>query len=125
VLSTALTLPIAGAAAHGRCVAVGHAFQPEVIVVVTSAFHDVFAELADRDEIVGLGAVRRIIELAAHGERRLPVSFQTLQAPQSFEALVDRRAQSPFKIQLGGQGIFCTEVALGQFKVVSELSACR
>jgi hypothetical protein len=46
-----------------------HAFQPEVVVAVASAFHDVFAELADRDEIVGLRAARRIIELAAHGER--------------------------------------------------------
>jgi hypothetical protein len=46
-----------------------HAFQPEVVAVVTSAFHDVFAELADRDEIVGLRAARRIIELAARGER--------------------------------------------------------
>lgn len=46
-----------------------YAFEPEIVAILSSAFHAVFAELADRDEIVGLRAARRIIELAARGER--------------------------------------------------------
>jgi hypothetical protein len=47
----------------------GYAFAPEVIALLSSAFHAIFAELADRNEIVGVRAARRIIELAARGER--------------------------------------------------------
>jgi hypothetical protein len=36
---------------------------------VSTAFRSVFAELSGRDDIVGLRAARRIIELAARGER--------------------------------------------------------
>ena len=46
-----------------------HDFEPEVVALLSSAFHAIFAELAGRDEIVGMRAARRIIELAARGER--------------------------------------------------------
>ncbi len=46
-----------------------YAFEPEVVAVLTAAFRAIFAELGGRDEIVGLRAARRIIELAARGER--------------------------------------------------------
>jgi hypothetical protein len=47
----------------------GYAFEPEVVAILSTAFHAVFAELSGRDEIVGVRAARRIIELAARGER--------------------------------------------------------
>jgi hypothetical protein len=47
----------------------GYAFEPEVVTLLTSAFRAIFAELAGRDEIVGVRAARRVIELAARGER--------------------------------------------------------
>jgi hypothetical protein len=49
----------------------GFAFEPEVVAILSSAFHAVFAELglSDRDEFIGLRVARRIIELAARGER--------------------------------------------------------
>ena len=47
----------------------GYAFEPEVVAILTTAFRAIIAELANRDEIVGLRAARRIIELAARGER--------------------------------------------------------
>jgi hypothetical protein len=45
--------------------------DPEAVTIVSSAFHAVFAELelSNRDEIVALRLARRIIELAAQGER--------------------------------------------------------
>jgi hypothetical protein len=48
-----------------------HALEPEVVAVVSCAFHTVFAELGllDSDEIVALRVARRIINLAAQGER--------------------------------------------------------
>jgi hypothetical protein len=46
-----------------------YAFEPEVVAILSTAFHAVFAELSGRDEIVGVRAARRIIELAARGER--------------------------------------------------------
>jgi hypothetical protein len=47
----------------------GRAFDP--VAIMGSAFSAVFAELglSDRDDVVALGAARRIIELAAAGER--------------------------------------------------------
>jgi hypothetical protein len=41
----------------------------EVVAIPSAAFHDVLAELSGRDEIVGVRAARRIIELAARGQR--------------------------------------------------------
>jgi hypothetical protein len=48
-----------------------YALDPEVVAIVSSAFHTVFAELdlSNSDEIVALRIARRIIELAAQGER--------------------------------------------------------
>jgi hypothetical protein len=48
-----------------------HALEPEVIVILSSAFHAVFAELglSDGDEVVALRIARRIIELVVRGER--------------------------------------------------------
>jgi hypothetical protein len=48
-----------------------YALDPEVVAIVSSAFHIVFAELgvSDGDEVVALRVARRIIELAAQGER--------------------------------------------------------
>jgi hypothetical protein len=49
----------------------GRAFDPEVVAILGSAFNAVFADLglSDRDDEVSLKAARRIIELAAAGER--------------------------------------------------------
>jgi hypothetical protein len=49
----------------------GRAFDPEVVAIMGSAFSAVFADLrlSDRDDAVALRAARRIIELAAAGER--------------------------------------------------------
>jgi hypothetical protein len=49
----------------------GGAFDPEVVAIMSSAFSAVFADLrlSDRDDAVALRAARRIIELAAAGER--------------------------------------------------------
>jgi hypothetical protein len=49
----------------------GRAFDPEVVSVLGSAFSAVFADLglSDRDDERALRAARRIIELAAAGER--------------------------------------------------------
>jgi hypothetical protein len=44
-------------------------FEPELVAILNTAFRAVFAELPCRDDIVGLRAARRIIELAARGER--------------------------------------------------------
>jgi hypothetical protein len=48
-----------------------YALDPEVIAIVSSAFHTVFAELgvSISDEVVALRVARRIIALAAQGER--------------------------------------------------------
>jgi hypothetical protein len=48
-----------------------YALDPEVVAIVSSAFHSVFAELglSDSDDVLALRVARRIIELAAHGER--------------------------------------------------------
>jgi hypothetical protein len=48
-----------------------YAVDPEVVAIVSSAFHTVFAEidLSDSDEVVALRVARRIINLAAQGER--------------------------------------------------------
>jgi hypothetical protein len=47
-----------------------YALDPEIVAVVSCAFHDVFDELglSDSDEVVALRVARRIIELAARGE---------------------------------------------------------
>jgi hypothetical protein len=49
----------------------GRAFDPEVVAILGSAFSAVIADLglSDRDDEVALRAARRIIELAAAGER--------------------------------------------------------
>ena len=49
----------------------GRAFDPEVVAIMGFAFSAVFADLglSNRDEVVALRAARRIIELAAAGER--------------------------------------------------------
>ena len=57
------------AASPGKGSSPGYAFEPEVVAILTTAFRAIIAELANRDEIVGLRAARRIIELAARGER--------------------------------------------------------
>jgi hypothetical protein len=51
----------------------GGAFDPEVVVIMSSAFSAVFADLglSDHDEAVAIRAARRIIELASVGERDL------------------------------------------------------
>ena len=48
-----------------------YAFDPEVVAILSSAFHAVFAELrlSDSDDVVALRVARRIIELAVQGER--------------------------------------------------------
>jgi hypothetical protein len=48
-----------------------YALDPEVVAIVSSAFHTVFAELglSDSDEVGALRVARRIIELAVRGER--------------------------------------------------------
>jgi hypothetical protein len=48
-----------------------YALDPEVIAIVSSAFHTVFAELglSDGDDVLAIRVARRIIELAAQGER--------------------------------------------------------
>jgi hypothetical protein len=48
-----------------------YALDPEVVAIVSSAFHTVFAELglSDRDDILALRIAQRIIGLAARGER--------------------------------------------------------
>jgi hypothetical protein len=48
-----------------------YALDPEVIAIVSSAFHTVFAELdlSNSDNILALRVARRIIELAAQGQR--------------------------------------------------------
>jgi hypothetical protein len=48
-----------------------YALDPEVVAIVSSAFHAVFAELdlSNSDEIIALRVARRIIELTAQGER--------------------------------------------------------
>jgi hypothetical protein len=48
-----------------------YVLDPEVVAIVSSAFHAVFAELelSNGDEIVALRVARRIIDLAAQGER--------------------------------------------------------
>jgi hypothetical protein len=47
------------------------AFDPEVVAIITSVFSAAFADLrlSDRDDAVALRVARRIIELAAAGER--------------------------------------------------------
>jgi hypothetical protein len=47
------------------------ALDPEVVAILSAAYHAVFAELglSDGDEAVALRVARRIIELAARGER--------------------------------------------------------
>jgi hypothetical protein len=47
------------------------ALDPEVVAIVSSAFHTVFADLglSDKDEVAALRIARRIIELAVRGER--------------------------------------------------------
>jgi hypothetical protein len=51
--------------------AAGGAFDPEVVAIMGAAYSAVVADLclSDRDEAVALRAARRIIELAAAGER--------------------------------------------------------
>jgi hypothetical protein len=48
-----------------------YALDPEVVAIVSSAFHTVLAELglSDSDEVAALRIARRIIELATRGER--------------------------------------------------------
>jgi hypothetical protein len=48
-----------------------YVLDPEVVASVSSAFHVAFAELglSDTDEVVALRVARRIIDLAAQGER--------------------------------------------------------
>jgi hypothetical protein len=48
-----------------------YALDPEVVAIVSSVFHTVFAELdlSNSDNIVALRVARRIIELAVRGER--------------------------------------------------------
>jgi hypothetical protein len=47
------------------------ALDPEVVAIVSSAFHTVFAELglSDSDEVAAFRVARRIIELVVWGER--------------------------------------------------------
>jgi hypothetical protein len=48
-----------------------YALDPDVVAIVGSVFHTVFAELglSDNDDSLALRIARRIIELAARGER--------------------------------------------------------
>jgi hypothetical protein len=48
-----------------------YALDPEVVAIVSSAFHTAFAELglSDSDEVAAFRVARRIIELAVRGER--------------------------------------------------------
>jgi hypothetical protein len=48
-----------------------YVLDPEVVAIVSSAFHIAFAELglSDTDEVVALRVAPRIIDLAAQGER--------------------------------------------------------
>jgi hypothetical protein len=48
-----------------------YVLDPEVVAIVSSAFHIVYAKLglSDSDEVVGLRIARRIIGLADRGER--------------------------------------------------------
>jgi hypothetical protein len=56
---------------NGSIAQMARAFDPEVVAIINSAFSAVFADLrlSDRDEAVALRLARRIIELAAAGER--------------------------------------------------------
>jgi hypothetical protein len=58
-----------GSNSPNRMKSPGYEFEPDVVAILGAAFHAVFAELSSRDEIVGVRAARRIIELAARGER--------------------------------------------------------
>jgi hypothetical protein len=48
-----------------------YALDPEVVAIVSSAFHTVFAELdlSNSDDILALRVARRIVELVVRGER--------------------------------------------------------
>jgi hypothetical protein len=48
-----------------------YALDPEVVAIVGSAFHTIFAELglSDSDDILALRLARHIIALAVQGER--------------------------------------------------------
>jgi hypothetical protein len=48
-----------------------YSLDPEVVAIVSSAFHPAFAQLSlsDSDEVAALRVARRIIDLAAQGER--------------------------------------------------------
>jgi hypothetical protein len=48
-----------------------YALNPEVVAILSSAYHAIFAELdlSNSDEVVALRVAQRIIELAAQGER--------------------------------------------------------
>jgi hypothetical protein len=48
-----------------------YALDPQALAIVSSAFHTVFVELglSNNDEVAALRIARRIIELAAQGER--------------------------------------------------------
>jgi hypothetical protein len=56
---------------RGSIAQMARAFDPEVVVIINSAFSAIFADLrlSDRDDAVALRVARRIIELAAAGER--------------------------------------------------------
>jgi hypothetical protein len=60
-----------GGHARRKATSSTYTFEPEVVAILTSAFHEVFIELglAERDEITALRVARRIIELVARGER--------------------------------------------------------
>jgi hypothetical protein len=66
-----VVIGLCGAARHPRLPTPERAFDPEVVAIINSAFSAVFADLrlSDRDDAVALGVARRIIELAAAGER--------------------------------------------------------
>jgi hypothetical protein len=55
-----------------RCVReTGGAFGPEVVAIMSSAYHAVLSDLglADQEDSITLLVARRIIDLAAEGER--------------------------------------------------------
>jgi hypothetical protein len=58
-----------GASPPNKMKSLCYEFEPEVVAILSTAFRAVFAELPGRDDVVGLRAARRIIELATRGER--------------------------------------------------------
>jgi hypothetical protein len=55
----------------------GYAFDPEVVAILISAYHAVFAELglSDSDEVVALRVARPILEQEKRGEERRKIEW--------------------------------------------------